>query len=88
MDNIQPICLLLQQQVCLRWAYEQGVIVVVKSFNKQRMKENLEIFNWELSYEESNKICEIPQSRGCLGEDYISINGPIKSMEELWDGEI
>ncbi|KAK3223211.1 hypothetical protein Dsin_010236 [Dipteronia sinensis] len=75
-------------QVCLRWAYEQGVIVVVKSFNKQRMKENLEIFNWELSDEESNKISEIPQSRGCLGEDYISINGPIKSMEELWDGEI
>ncbi|TXG56377.1 hypothetical protein EZV62_017690 [Acer yangbiense] len=75
-------------QVCLRWAYEQGVTVVVKSFNKQRMKENLEIFNWELSDEESNKITEIPQSRGCLGEDYISINGPIKSMEELWDGEI
>lgn len=62
--------------------------MVVKSFNKERMKENLEIFNWELSEEESKEISEIPQSRGCLGEDYISPNGPIKTIEELWDGEI
>ncbi|XP_031287422.1 non-functional NADPH-dependent codeinone reductase 2-like [Pistacia vera] len=75
-------------QVCLRWEFEQGVTVVVKSFNKERMKENLEIFNWELSEEESKKISEIPQSRGCVGEDYISRNGPIKTIEELWDGEI
>lgn len=75
-------------QVCLRWAYEQGVCVVVKSFNNGRMKENLEIFNWTLSEEESRMISEIPQSRGCRGEDYISEKGPIKTIEELWDGEI
>lgn len=75
------------QQVCLRWAYEQGVCVVVKSFNKERMKENLDIFNWELTDAETKKISDIPQSRGCLGEDYISANGPIKTIEELWDGE-
>ncbi|KAJ4711192.1 Reductase 2 [Melia azedarach] len=75
-------------QVCLRWAYQQGVIVVVKSFNRERMKENLEIFNWELTEEETKKISAIPQSRGCLGEDYISFNGPIRTIEELWDGEI
>lgn len=27
-------------QVCLRWAVEQGIGVVVKSFNKERMKQN------------------------------------------------
>ncbi|KAG6737025.1 hypothetical protein POTOM_060018 [Populus tomentosa] len=75
-------------QVCLRWAYEQGVCVVVKSFNNGRMKENLEIFNWTLSEEESRMISETPQSRGCRGEDYISEKGPIKTIEELWDGEI
>ncbi|KAI9390545.1 hypothetical protein POPTR_008G193100v4 [Populus trichocarpa] len=75
-------------QVCLRWAFEQGVCVVLKSFNKGRMKENLEILNWTLSEEESRMIGEIPQSRGCRGEDYISEKGPIKTIEELWDGEI
>ncbi|KAJ6988983.1 NAD(P)H dependent 6'-deoxychalcone synthase family protein [Populus alba x Populus x berolinensis] len=75
-------------QVCLRWAFEQGVCVVLKSFNKGRMKENLEILNWTLSEEESRMIGDIPQSRGCRGEDYISEKGPIKTIEELWDGEI
>ncbi|KAL7240957.1 hypothetical protein ACSBR2_006563 [Camellia fascicularis] len=75
-------------QVCLRWAYEQGIGVLVKSFNKERMKQNLEIFNWSLSNEESKKIGEIPQSRACLGKDYTSANGPIKTIEELWDGEL
>lgn len=62
--------------------------MVVKSFNKGRMRENLEILNWTLSEEESRMIGEIPQSRGCQGEDYISEKGPVKTIEELWDGEI
>lgn len=74
-------------QICLRWACEQGVCVLAKSFNKERMKENLEIFDWELTEEESKKIDEIPQSRGYLGEDYISEHGPYETFEELWDGE-
>lgn len=74
-------------QICLRWAYEQGISIVVKSFNKYRMKNNLEIFNWSLSEDEVNKINEIPQSRFCCGKDYISKYGPFKTIEELWDGE-
>ena len=75
-------------QVCLRWVYEQGIGVLVKSFSKERMKQNLEIFNWELTKEESEKIGEIPQSRACLGRDYTSVHGPFKTIEELWDGEL
>ncbi|WCJ21724.1 NAD(P)-linked oxidoreductase superfamily protein [Euphorbia peplus] len=75
-------------QICLRWAYEQGVCVLVKSFNKERMRENLDIFNWTLSEEETKKISEIPQQRGQTGQDYISEDGPYKSLEDLWDGEI
>jgi diketogulonate reductase-like aldo/keto reductase len=75
-------------QVCLRWAYEQGIAVVVKSFNKERMKQNLEIFDWALSKEESQKIAEIPQGRACLGKDYTSEYGPFKTIEEVWDGEL
>ncbi|KAL8106152.1 non-functional NADPH-dependent codeinone reductase 2-like [Apium graveolens] len=75
-------------QVALRWAYEQGVVIVMKSFNKERLKQNLEIFDWELSDEESKKIADIPQSRAYPGKMFISETGTIKSVEELWDGEI
>lgn len=50
-------------QVLLRWLHEQGVSLVVKSFNKERMKQNLEIFDWELSDEDRRKISEMPQRR-------------------------
>lgn len=44
-------------QVYLGWLYEQGVGVLVKSFNVQRMKENLVIFDWELA--ESDLLLEV-----------------------------
>ncbi|KAK6252605.1 hypothetical protein QUC31_014325 [Theobroma cacao] len=75
-------------QISLRWAYDQGVGVIVKSFNGERMKQNLEIFDWSLNEDELNKISEIPQSRGVPGVDYISRYGPFKTVEEIWDGEV
>ncbi|KAF5795389.1 putative D-galacturonate reductase [Helianthus annuus] len=50
-------------QVSLRWMYEQGVSFVVKSFNIERMKQNLDIFEWSLTEEEVIKISRIPQQR-------------------------
>ncbi|KAL8552029.1 hypothetical protein ACS0TY_000911 [Phlomoides rotata] len=75
-------------QVILRWIYQQGVTVVVKTFTPKRMEENRDIFDWELSEEECKKISEIPQSRGMKGDGYVSEEGAIKSVEELWDGEV
>ncbi|KAA3482916.1 non-functional NADPH-dependent codeinone reductase 2-like [Gossypium australe] len=75
-------------QVCLRWAYEERVIVIVKSFNAERMKQNLEIIDWSLSEDELKMIQHIPQSRGIQAEAFVSENGPFKTLEELWDGEI
>ncbi|KAJ0987302.1 hypothetical protein J5N97_005658 [Dioscorea zingiberensis] len=50
-------------QVSLRWGYEQGVSMVVKSFNKERIEENIQIFDWELTDEELYRISLIPQSK-------------------------
>ncbi|CAN4081301.1 unnamed protein product [Withania somnifera] len=75
-------------QVALRWVYEQGVSVLVKSFNKERMKENLQILDWELSNEELARIQEIPQCRGYKGEELVHPDGPYKSIDEFWDGEL
>ncbi|XP_048132173.1 methylecgonone reductase-like isoform X2 [Rhodamnia argentea] len=75
-------------QVALRWIHEQGASVIVKSFNKERMKENLQILDWELSQEESDKIkLQILQRRGFSGEALIFEDGPYKSLDELWDGD-
>ncbi|OEL15821.1 hypothetical protein BAE44_0023160, partial [Dichanthelium oligosanthes] len=47
----------------LRWIYEQGVTPIVKSHNKERLKQNLEIFDWELTTEDRLKISQIPQNK-------------------------
>ncbi|KAI3696153.1 hypothetical protein L1987_79163 [Smallanthus sonchifolius] len=50
-------------QISLRWLYEQGVSFVVKSFNKERMMQNVDIFDWALTQEDLNKISQIPQRK-------------------------
>ncbi|KAG7588225.1 NADP-dependent oxidoreductase domain superfamily [Arabidopsis suecica] len=73
----------------MRWAYEEGVNMVVKSFKKEILEENLKIFDWSLTEDEKQRIStEISQSRIVDGEVYISEKGPIKSVAEMWDGEI
>ncbi|KAJ4814910.1 NAD(P)-linked oxidoreductase superfamily protein [Rhynchospora pubera] len=75
-------------QICLRWVFEQGDCVLVKSFNEERMKQNLDIINWELSDDEREKIDQISQRKGFPGLEFVSSDGPYKNLEELWDGEI
>ncbi|WVZ83920.1 hypothetical protein U9M48_031015 [Paspalum notatum var. saurae] len=75
-------------QVALRWLHEQGACFVAKSYNRDRLKQNMEIFDWELTEEDKAMISQIPQRRACQGEFFVSPDGPYKSLEELWDGEI
>jgi diketogulonate reductase-like aldo/keto reductase len=75
-------------QICLRWLYEQGDVLLVKTYNEKRMKENLDIFNWELTDEERERISQLPQLRGLPGLEFISDHGPYKSVEDLWDGDV
>ncbi|KAJ0981230.1 hypothetical protein J5N97_009485 [Dioscorea zingiberensis] len=48
-------------QVCLRWGLEKGVSVLPKSFNKERLQENMDIFGWTLGEDELQVISLIPQ---------------------------
>ncbi|KAK7345061.1 hypothetical protein VNO77_15450 [Canavalia gladiata] len=67
-------------QVSLRWLYEEGVTIAVKSYNKERMEQNLEIFDWSLTKDDHEKIKQINQIR-------IN-NGPVVFLPQLWDGEV
>jgi len=71
-------------QVSLRWVYEQGVSLVTKSFNKERMRKNLGIFDWSLTEEDSHKISQLPQVKGFY---FASIFGPHELLHEI-DAEI
>ena len=70
-------------KVCLRWLFEQGASFIVRSFNKERMKENLGIFDWKLSPDELKKIDQIPQQRGYLALELTGNGAPFKTPQEL-----
>lgn len=75
-------------QVCLRWILQQDVSLVVKSYRKERMKENLDIFDWKLAGKELDLIHSLPQARHVPLPQLVSPAGPYKTFEELWDGEM
>ncbi|RLM75083.1 NAD(P)H-dependent oxidoreductase [Panicum miliaceum] len=75
-------------ELALRWLHEQGFSFVARSFNMERLKQNVELFDWELGEDDKELIMKIPQQRACRGEFFfMSPDGPYKSLEELWDGE-
>lgn len=43
-------------QVVLRWLVQRSVVVIPKSVNKERMIENIDVFNFELTDEDMNLI--------------------------------
>lgn len=43
-------------QVILRWLHQRGIVPLAKTVNKERMLQNIDIFNFELSEEDMNKI--------------------------------
>ena len=56
-------------QIVLRWHVQRGVIPIPKSSNEGRIKENLDIFDFELSSEDMNAI-------SLLNEGYdVSVSG-------------
>lgn len=54
-------------QVCLRWILQHEVIAIPKSTNPNRIKENIDIFDFELSKEEMSLIDHLPKM-GFSGE--------------------
>lgn len=49
------------------------------------MKQNLQIFDWELSEVDLEKIEQIPQHRAYGGARFVSEDGPYKTVEDLWE---
>lgn len=54
-------------QITLRWIIQMGAVPIPKSTTKERILENLEVFDFQLDDEEVEKICQIPEM-GFSGE--------------------
>ena len=51
-------------QIILRWHIQSGFITIPKSVHPQRIKENFEIFDFELTDEEMNEINKLDGKKG------------------------
>ena len=56
-------------QVILRWLNQRGVVVIPKSVRKERMAENLAIFDFTLTDEEMNRIAVLDTGKSPIYDD-------------------
>lgn len=56
-------------QILLRWQIEVGNLVITKSLKRDRLKENKDIFSFELSDDDLQQIAALDNSEGRLGPD-------------------
>lgn len=59
-------------QVMLRWALQRGIVVIPKSVHRERMAENIDVFNFELSNEEMAQIAALDRKQS----SFFSHNDP------------
>ncbi|MDB4978427.1 MAG: putative reductase, partial [Candidatus Peribacteria bacterium] len=53
-------------QVMLRWAVQHGNSVIPKSIHKDRIRENIDIFDFELSDDEMEQLNNLNENRSAL----------------------
>lgn len=51
-------------QVVLRWNIQRGIVAIPKSVRKERMQENFDIFDFELSPDDMAKIATLDENKG------------------------
>lgn len=53
-------------QVVLRWLMQRGIIALAKSVRPERMAENIDIFDFELSKEDTEKIADLDREESAF----------------------
>ena len=70
-------------QVALRWLLQRGVIIIPKSTHKERMAENLNIFDFELTAEDMTQIQTLDTGRSLFFDHH---DGEVTKMFMGWRG--
>lgn len=72
-------------QVLLRWGVQRGLTVLPKSVNPSRIASNLQLFDWQLTEEEFEKLSTFEEQYRMLdGSFWLHPQGPYKTVEDLW----
>ncbi len=72
-------------QIMLAWAINRGTSVIPKSVNPQRLKENIEAADIELTPLEMEKINQLDQHYRYIKGDFWCLEGSGYTLENLWD---
>lgn len=76
-------------QVALKWGLTKGASVIVKSFNEERMRENMASFNIKLDDEDLLQIDNLEERKIMRGEYLVNeTSSPYRTLGQLWDNEI
>jgi alcohol dehydrogenase (NADP+) len=88
----QPIILDIAQekniapaQVMLAWAVNRGTSVIPKSVNPERLKQNLEAADIELSAQEMAQMSSLDLHYRYIKGDFWCLEGSDYTLENLWD---
>ena len=71
-------------QVMLRWHLQRGIVVIPKSTHKERMAENLNVFDFTLTAEEMAKITALDTATSSFfsHQDPAMVEWFVKMIEE------
>src|SRR5215212_4137716 len=62
-------------QVILRWHLQLGIVVIPKSVTPERIRENIDLFDFELSHEDMDRIAQLDRGER-LGPDPATFEAP------------
>ncbi len=71
-------------QVMLAWAVNRGTVVIPKSVNPDRLKQNLEAADISLSPEEMEKLASVNRDYRYIKGDFWCLPGSDYTVESLW----
>ncbi|KGN58712.1 aldose reductase [Cucumis sativus] len=77
-------------QILVKWALQRGTSAIPKSTHKERIKENIGVFGWEIPVEDFQALCRIPTQKRVLSGEELFVNkeaGPLRSVADVWDHE-
>lgn len=57
-------------QVILRWLLQRSIVVIPKSVKKERMEENIDVFDFSLSEDEMNRITQLDKKESSFFSHY------------------
>ncbi len=61
-------------QVVIRWHLDGGLIVIPKSVHPERIRQNIDVFDFELDADDMEAIAKLDRENGRIGGDPITAN--------------